>query len=95
MNANPLEGMTADKWEKLSPTQREAIRDYSGLSPQLKGLEGWRVEAVTTWGETVRFIVGRSTGWRPCHIERSRRDAYGGPAASQQYASVRKLYQVL
>ena len=79
-------------WSSLTPEQRDNNRDYSGLTPQLKGLEGYRVEVVTTYGETRRFIVSRSTGWKPCHIEVSRRGAYGGPAAESAYASVRKLY---
>ena len=88
-----LDGMTAAKWDALSKRERDSVRDLSGLSPQLVGLEGWRVEVVTDWGETSRFIVGRSTGWRPCHIEVSRRSARGGPAASMSYKSVRKLYK--
>jgi len=86
--------MTQTKWDSLSTQERERLRDYSGLTDQLRGLEGWRVEVVTSYGETRRFIVGRSTGWRPCHIEISRRNAFGGPAAHSHYASVRKLYKV-
>lgn len=85
--------MTQEKWNRLSHSERERLRDLSGLSPQLVGLEGWRVEVVTTYGEKRRFIVGRSTGWRPCHLEISRRSALGGPAAHSEYASVRKLYK--
>lgn len=88
-----LQGMTQEKWNTLSVAEREAMRDLGGLSPQLVGLEGWRVEVVTTYGEKRRFIVGRSTGWRPCHIEISRRSAFGGPGAEKTYASVRKLYR--
>lgn len=87
-----LEGMTQTKWDKLSNREREAARDLSGLSPQLRGLEGFRVEVKTTYGETRRFIVGRSTGWRPCHVELSRVNSSGGPGAELEYASVRKLY---
>jgi hypothetical protein len=87
-----LEGMTQDKWNKLSATEKLALRDLSDLSPQLVGLEGWRVEV--TIGDTKRrFIVGRSTGWRPCHLEVSRRSAYGGFPAERAYDSVRKLYK--
>ena len=85
--------MTQTKWDSRSHAEREQARDLSDLSPQLVGLEGWRVEVVTTYGEKRRFIVGRSTGWRPCHIEISRRSAYGGPGADRDYASVRKLYK--
>lgn len=89
-----LEGMTWDRWQRLPDSERERLRDYSGLTEMLRGLEGWRVEVVTDYGETRRFIVERSTGWRPCHIEIARRDSSGGPAASSSYKSVRQLYRV-
>jgi hypothetical protein len=57
-----LEGMTNEKWSRMSQQERDAARDNSDLSPQLVGLEGYRVEVVTTYGETRRFIVGKSTG---------------------------------
>jgi hypothetical protein len=81
-------------WDGLSAAERDAARDESALSPQLVGLEGWRVEVETTWGSTRRFIVGRSTGWIPIHLEVSRRDSSGGGAADREYKSVRKLYKV-
>lgn len=64
------------------------------LSPQLIGLEGHRVEAITTDGETRRFIVGKSTGWIPIHLEIPRRDSSGGFGASREYRSVRDLGKV-
>ncbi len=87
-----LKGMTPAKWNVLSQMERCRLRDLSGLTPQLVGMEGWRVEVETHYGDKRRFIVGRSTGWRPCHIEISRRSAFGGPSADQEYKSVRKLY---
>ncbi len=68
-------------------------RDLSELTPQLIGLEGYRVEVVTDYDEKRRFIVGRSTGWRPIHLEVSRRSAYGGYQASKHYTSVTMLYK--
>lgn len=60
------------------------------LVPELKGLEGKRVEVVDNYGETRRFIVGRSTGWMPCHLEISRRNSSGGPAVmGSPFKSVR------
>ena len=59
------------------------------LSPQLRGLEGKRVEVVTKYGETRRFQVGRSTGWLPIHLEIFRRTSTGGSAAEREYKSVR------
>lgn len=90
--ASALEGMTQNKWDALSDREKDRLRDNSGLSPQLIGLEGWRVEVITTYGEKRRFIVGISTGWRPCHLEVSRRGAHGGGASEKTYASVKKLY---
>lgn len=65
------------------------------LSPQLMGLEGWRVEVVDTEGDKPRrFIVGKSTGWAPCHLEIYRRNNYGGGAARREYHHVREIEQV-
>lgn len=64
------------------------------LSPQLKGLEGYRVEVQTLYGETRRFIVGRSTGWIPIHLEVRTRRSMGGGAAENRYFSVRVLERV-
>jgi hypothetical protein len=85
--------MTQERWNSLSPAEREQQRDDSCLTDQLRGLEGWRVEVVTTYGETRRFIVGRSTGWKPIHLEVSRRDSMGGHSAEREYASVKRLYR--
>ena len=86
--------MDQKTWNALTDEQRNKLRDLSGLTPQLIGLEGWRVEAETEYGERRRFIVSRSSGWHPCHIELSRRNSTGGMGASQNYVSVRKLYKV-
>lgn len=60
------------------------------LIPQLKGLEGKRVEVVTCDGLKKRFIVGKSTGWLPCHLEIKTRRSTGGEAAyGAPYMSVR------
>jgi hypothetical protein len=88
-----LRGMTQERWDSLTDAERRTIRSEAGLSPQLIGLEGWRVEVVTDYGETRRFIVGRSTGWEPCHLEIKRRDSMGGMSAERRYQSVRKLYR--
>ena len=88
MNTQELIGMTQTKWEKMTASQKEAIRDLSGLSWQLKGLEGYRVEVVTTYGEKRRFIVEKSTGWKPCHLEVKTRRSMGGGCAEKTYKSV-------
>lgn len=60
------------------------------LHPQLIGKEGKRVEVVTASGERSRFIVGKSTGWIPCHLEIKRRDSNGGDSVgTEPYQSVR------
>lgn len=92
-----------EAWDTLANLQDRAKRDYertgercvADLSPQLTGLEGWRVEVVDHDGdEPRRFIVGRSTGWIPCHLEISRRNAHGGGPARLEYHSVREIEQV-
>ncbi len=70
-------------------------RCESDLSPQLVGLEGWRVEVLDDCASKPRrFIVGKSTGWLPCHLEIARANSSGGGPASQHYAQVRKLEKV-
>jgi hypothetical protein len=87
--------MTQTKWDSLSPAQRDSLRDNSGLTPVLRGMEGWRVEVVDSVGDKPRrFIVGKSTGWRPCHLEISRRTAFGGHPARKDYAQVRGIERV-
>ena len=89
-----LAGMTQSKWSGMSQAERERARDNSALTPQLKGLEGHRVEATTGSGETRRFIVGKSTGWAPIHLEIKKSNSFGGGTASKSYASVRSLGKV-
>lgn len=52
------------------------------LIPELKGLEGKRVEVVDCYGEKRRFYVGKSTGWMPCHLEIAKRNSSGGGAVT-------------
>lgn len=92
--ATTLEGMTHTAWIALPEHHREALRDLSGLSPQLVDLEGWRVEAVEHDGTVRRFIVGRSTGWKPCSIALPRQNSVGGMPAELSYARVTRLYKV-
>ena len=90
-----LVGMTQEKWDNLTASEKDRLRDESGLSPQLIGLEGWRV-AVRDEGATGyrKFIVGRSTGWRPCHLEIRNRRNLGGQPARKSYASICRLERV-
>lgn len=84
--------MDQKTWDDATDAQREAARDLGALTPQLIGLEGWRVEVETTYGETRRFIVGLSTGWKPIHLEVATRRSMGGSGAEREYRSVRPLY---
>lgn len=83
--------MTQAIWNSMTPAERDKACDLSRLSPQLVGLEQKRVEAVRMSGETVRFYVGRSTGWIPCHLEILRSNSYGGMPAARAYKSVRVI----
>lgn len=57
-------------------------RCNADLVPALVGLEGRRVEC-RLYGEVRRFIVGKSTGWMPCHLEvKTKRSTGGGPIPS-------------
>ncbi len=59
-------------------------RSSAELTPELIGKEGKRVEVVHTWPsgnrETVRFKVGKSTGWMPYHLQLANVRSHGGPA---------------
>lgn len=75
------------KWNALTDSdeartrfEETGERSTAGLTPQLIGMEGARVEVVDKHGETRRFWVGRSTGWIPCHLEIARTNSSGGPA---------------
>lgn len=64
-------------------------RCESELVPQLKGLEGKRVEVVDRHDYRRRFYVGKSTGWRPCHLAiTSRRSSGGEPVYGAPFKSV-------
>ena len=81
-------------WNRMSSAEKEKVRDLSDLTPQLKGLENHRVEVVTTYNEKRRFIVGRSTGWKPINLERKRIDSISGFAAEKTYKSVKVIEYV-
>ena len=57
-------------------------RSKSELIQELIPYEGKRIEATNCLGEKVRFIVGKSTGFIPCHLEIKRRDSSGGCTVS-------------
>lgn len=93
MRAYDTMQLLTERLESVCKEQHD--RAVFDLSPQLMGLEGWRVEVVDKPGDKPRrFIVGRSTGWAPCHLEISRRTANGGGAARHEYHHVREIEQV-
>lgn len=61
--------------EHVAVTQRPLC---CHLTPQLIGLEHQRVEVTDCFGETRRFVVGRSSGFMPIHIELARQQSLGG-----------------
>ena len=72
--------------------QREHVRCPVQLTPQLIGLEGKRVEVVTSWGETERFWVGKSTGDIPIHLQVANTRSSGGDAVvGAPFKSVRVI----
>ena len=71
--------MTQNVWECVPHAQRERVSDKSGLCAELIGREGCRV-AATLYRERVRFHVGKSTGWRPCHLRMHNVTSRGGDA---------------
>lgn len=80
----------------IERSQATGEKPLADLTPQLIGLEGCRVEVEDKNGDgtTRRFIVGRSTGPIPCHLEISRTSAVGGYPARREYERVRIVEQV-
>ena len=67
-------------------------RSRVDLTADLIGLEGKRVEVIDCYGDRRRFIVGRSTGWIPCHLEIKTRRSTGGEAVwGTPFRSVRTV----
>lgn len=71
-------------------SQSRRLRCPIELTAALLGLEGCRVEVTYPTGEKRRFIVGKSTGWMPCHLEiKTKRSTGGVPAYVPDGATVR------
>ena len=89
------ESRRAAFFAKLPREERAAYRDTSLLSPQLAPHRGWQVEVVDHDGNTRRFIVERSQGWRPCNIELKKVSSRKGhPADRRGYKNVTPLRRV-
>jgi hypothetical protein len=65
-------------WSRMTPEEKDYHRDLSGLIPELVAAEGWRIEVTRPDGTVERYYVGRSLGWRPCHIAVKTRRSHGG-----------------
>jgi len=85
------------RYETLSRKASEICRQRNircnvQLTPELIGLEGKRVEIEDNTGETRRFIVGKSTGWMPVHLEIKTKRSTGGCAAyGSPFKSIRTV----
>jgi len=67
-------------------------KSKSQLTKQLIGLEGRVVRVVDTYGDERVFIVGRSSGFIPCHLEIETSEDDGGSCA---YGTPFKKVQVI
>lgn len=71
-------------------------RTESELVPELMGMEGKRLEIVHQWEsgetETVRFWLGKTSGFIPCHLEiKTRRSLGGGAVCLGKIKSIRTI----
>jgi hypothetical protein len=76
--------------EALKRYQQTGWRSSSELNPKLIGLEGKRIEC-TLHGEKTRFIVGKSTGWIPCHIKINTSRSMGGMSVTSDPDSIQNI----
>ena len=56
----------------------ENYKSKSDLIPEFIGKEGKRVEVVTSYNEKQRYIIGKSSGFIPCHLEIKKGNSIGG-----------------
>lgn len=82
-----------NEWQKAIRAAAESNRKLTcGLTRQLIGLEGKRVEVVDNHGAKRRFKVGKSTGFIPCHLELYNSRSSGGCAVTgAPFQSVREV----
>jgi hypothetical protein len=88
----PVEAGTVDRYNQYQKLIEVAAgrnklngwRSQSELTPELIGLEGKKVKVTHKWPsgetETVQFIVGKSTGFIPCHLELESKNPNSGGA---------------
>lgn len=64
-------------------------RSKIDLIPEFIGKEGERVEVITSYGEKLRYYIGKSTGFIPCHLEILKSNSSGGgPVCGYPFKSV-------
>lgn len=86
-----------ERYQALCGIANELCRDLHircdiALTPQLIGLEGRRVEVTDNYDQTRRFIVGKSAGWMPCHLElKTSRSTGGGAVTGAPFQNVRVI----
>lgn len=76
--------------EAFKRYQQTKWRSSSELNPKLIGLEGKRIEC-TLHGEKTRFIVGKSTGFIPCHLEIKTSRSTGGGSITSDPDSIQNI----
>ena len=78
--AEPDEPMNPQRWDSMTPVEREDFVDESKLDERFTPyyLSGERVEVIEEDGRKKRFYVGKSTGWKPIYLEIKRKDSSGG-----------------
>lgn len=60
----------------LYPVHAFTVRRHTGVG---RTPDGWETYDLRTVGHVA--IVGKSSGWLPCHLAIARRNCHGGPAA--------------
>lgn len=76
--------------EAFKRHKQTGFKSKSELNPKLIGLEGKRIEC-ELYGEKTRFIVGKSTGFIPCHLEIKTARSTGGEAITSNPNSIQNI----
>lgn len=66
------------------------FRSSSELNPKLIGLEHRRIECKLD-GKKIKFYVGKSTGWIPCHLQIKTSRSHGGMSISNNPDSIKNI----
>lgn len=75
--------------------EKTGWKSQAELTRQLTPFYGYKVEIVDCNNEKRKFIVGKSGGWMPCHIELQNVNSKSGPAVyGAPFKSVKTISQV-